>query len=222
MGKILTDSQHYNDIANAIRNKGVSGQFKPGQMASAISQIETGADVSGVTAVASDVRLGKKFVDSDGRTVTGSVVERNSDGISFASIGGDRRAAFVEPGIYSRRVSKVAPTYVRTLTITNASQVIVNSQYDGRDGFLVILSGLGDESIISFSGSFLIGTKMFTFFVFEDPNTFTYQVCCVYSDNKEISEVIYHFEDEGEYRIFVPYSTYMSGAISNVLINIEY
>lgn len=217
MGKILTDSQHYNDIANAIRNKGVSGQFKPGQMASAISQIETGADVSGVTAVASDVRLGKKFVDSDGKTVTGSVVERDSDGISFASIGGGRRAAIVEPGIYRRSVSKVAPTYVRTLTITNASQVIVNSQYDGRDGFFVILSGFVEENIISFSGSFLVGTKMFTFFNFH-----VIQVCCVYSDNKEISELYYFFEDEGEYRIFVPYSTYMSGEITDVIINVEY
>lgn len=42
MSKVLTDSQNYTDIANAIRAKGVTGTFKPSEMASAIESIASG------------------------------------------------------------------------------------------------------------------------------------------------------------------------------------
>ena len=42
MGKVLTDRQNYIDIANAIRNKGVEGRFKPSEMASAIDSMPIG------------------------------------------------------------------------------------------------------------------------------------------------------------------------------------
>lgn len=42
MAIITTDSQHYTDIGNAIRAKGVSGSFTPAQMSSAIESIEGG------------------------------------------------------------------------------------------------------------------------------------------------------------------------------------
>ena len=50
MAKVLTDSQHYTDIANAIREKnGETTQYKPSEMATAIQAIESGgADFSEV------------------------------------------------------------------------------------------------------------------------------------------------------------------------------
>lgn len=42
MAIVTTDNKHYSDIAEAIRNKGVSGSFKPEQMAAAIESIEGG------------------------------------------------------------------------------------------------------------------------------------------------------------------------------------
>ena len=43
MAKVLTDSQHYTDIADAIREKnGESTQYKPSEMASAIQGIQSG------------------------------------------------------------------------------------------------------------------------------------------------------------------------------------
>ena len=42
MAKVLTDSQHYADIADAIRDKGVEGTFKPSEMPSAIASIVSG------------------------------------------------------------------------------------------------------------------------------------------------------------------------------------
>lgn len=44
MAKVLTDSKNYEDIADAIRSKGVSGTFKPSEMADAIESIPSGTD----------------------------------------------------------------------------------------------------------------------------------------------------------------------------------
>lgn len=46
MAKVLTDNQHYIDIANAIREKnGTEETYKPGEMAAAIGAIETGGGI---------------------------------------------------------------------------------------------------------------------------------------------------------------------------------
>lgn len=42
MSKVVTDSKHYTDIAEAIRGKGVEGSFKPSEMAAAIEEILSG------------------------------------------------------------------------------------------------------------------------------------------------------------------------------------
>lgn len=42
MATVLTDNQHYSDIADAIRAKGVSGTFRPSEMATAIASIPSG------------------------------------------------------------------------------------------------------------------------------------------------------------------------------------
>ena len=60
MAKVITDSQHYTDIANAIREKnGESTQYKPSEMATAIQAIESGgADFSEV-----ESKLSNGFTD---------------------------------------------------------------------------------------------------------------------------------------------------------------
>lgn len=55
MAKVLTDSKHYTNIAEAIRAKGVNGSFMPEQMASAIGSIEGGAEITdGIIVTARD------------------------------------------------------------------------------------------------------------------------------------------------------------------------
>ena len=63
-------------LANTIRTKGgTSGKLAwPAGYQSAVMGIETGKDVSAVTATAADVITGKKFVDSAGTVVTGTLV----------------------------------------------------------------------------------------------------------------------------------------------------
>lgn len=43
MSKIVTDSKNYSDIADAIRAKGISGTFKPNEMADSIESISGGS-----------------------------------------------------------------------------------------------------------------------------------------------------------------------------------
>lgn len=49
MSIVLTDSVNYTNIANAIREKGVNGTFKPSQMAQAITSIPAGGNVFWLT-----------------------------------------------------------------------------------------------------------------------------------------------------------------------------
>jgi hypothetical protein len=64
----------FSTIKQAIINKGVSVPTgtPTSQYATKISSIQSGADVSGVTATAEDVDTGKVFVDSTGAEVTGT------------------------------------------------------------------------------------------------------------------------------------------------------
>lgn len=41
MSKIITDSQNYTDIANALRSKGLEGEFRPDEMAPAIANLRS-------------------------------------------------------------------------------------------------------------------------------------------------------------------------------------
>ena len=63
-------------LADTIRTKGgTSADLAwPEGYKSAVLAIETGQDVSAVTATAADVITGKKFVDSAGTVVTGTLV----------------------------------------------------------------------------------------------------------------------------------------------------
>lgn len=73
-------------IADAIRTKtGESGKMTLDQMPTKISGIETGhsVDLSGITAVESDVLSTASFMTSDGSIMQGSIPIKNSDNVSL-------------------------------------------------------------------------------------------------------------------------------------------
>ena len=75
MAKYSIDSTTLAGIGDAIRAKeGSSGEIPVTEIASRISAIETGKDVSAVTATADKVVAPYVFVDKDGNPVTGTLV----------------------------------------------------------------------------------------------------------------------------------------------------
>ena len=75
MAKYSIDSTTLTGIGDAIRAKeGSSGTIPVTEIASRIQAIETGKDVSAVTATAADVVKPKVFVDAQGNPVTGTLV----------------------------------------------------------------------------------------------------------------------------------------------------
>ena len=75
MAKYSIEDTTLTGIGDAIRAKeGSTGVIPVPEIPSRIAAIQTGADVSGVTATASDVISGKVFVDAQGNPVTGTLV----------------------------------------------------------------------------------------------------------------------------------------------------
>ena len=75
MAKYSIDSATLTSIGDAIRAKeGSTGVIPVSDIPSRIAAIQTGADVSGVTAVEADVVAGVVFVDSSGAQKTGTLV----------------------------------------------------------------------------------------------------------------------------------------------------
>lgn len=75
MAKYSIDSTTLTGIADAIRAKeGSTGAIPVSDIPSRIAAIQTGADVSGVTAGEADVVAGVVFVDSSGAQKTGTLV----------------------------------------------------------------------------------------------------------------------------------------------------
>lgn len=75
MAKYSIEDTTLTGIGDSIRAKeGSSGAIPVAEIASRISAIETGKDVSSVTATAADVIKPKVFVDSAGNQVTGALV----------------------------------------------------------------------------------------------------------------------------------------------------
>ena len=75
MAKYSIEDTTLTGIGDAIRAKeGSTGVIPVPEIPSRIAAIQTGPDVSGVTATAADVLTGKKFVDSAGTVVTGTLV----------------------------------------------------------------------------------------------------------------------------------------------------
>ena len=79
----------YVGACDAIREKdGSSAPIKSGELRSKILGIETGAEVSVVTATAPDVLNGKIFVDENGNPVTGSMPNNGSGGGTISTKAG--------------------------------------------------------------------------------------------------------------------------------------
>ncbi len=75
MAKYSIDDATLTGIADAIRAKeGSAGVIPVSDIPSRIANIQTGSDVSGVTAGEADVVAGKIFVDSSGEEKTGALV----------------------------------------------------------------------------------------------------------------------------------------------------
>ena len=75
MAKYSIEDTTLTGIADAIRAKeGSTGVIHVPDIPSRIAAIQTGADVSGVTATEVDVVAGKVFVDSSGAEKTGTLV----------------------------------------------------------------------------------------------------------------------------------------------------
>lgn len=114
-------------IGDAIRTKtGKTDTFLPSDMPTAILAIETGSDVSGVTAAASDVRSGKKFVDSSGAVVTGTVTARTASNVTSSN-----NVVTIPAGIYDSQVSKTVGTAKSAATYTpgTSDQTIPAGRY---------------------------------------------------------------------------------------------
>lgn len=58
MAKIITDDAHYTAIAEAIREKGGEGPYKPADMPQAIKDLPIGVDTSDATATADQIQMG--------------------------------------------------------------------------------------------------------------------------------------------------------------------
>lgn len=79
MAKVVTDSQHYSDIADAIREKtGSSATYTPAEMAPAIAAIETGCDLEALTVIPT----GEEFTEYP-----------NGAGFSSVTVAGDENLA---------------------------------------------------------------------------------------------------------------------------------
>lgn len=113
-------------IGDAIRTKtGKTDTFLPSSMPEEILAIETGSDVSGVTAAASDVRSGKKFVNSSGAVVTGTVIARTSSSVTTSN-----NTVSIPAGIYDSAVSKTVGTAKAAATYTpGTSDQTISSGY---------------------------------------------------------------------------------------------
>lgn len=93
MAKYSIDDTTLTGIADAIRVKeGSTGVIPVPDIPSRIAAIQTGADVSGVTATEVDVVAGKVFVDASGAEKTGTLVVQTyyyGSGEPSADLGAD-------------------------------------------------------------------------------------------------------------------------------------
>ena len=99
MAKYSIEDTTLTGIGDAIRAKeGSTGVIPVPEIPSRIAAIQTGPDVSGVTATASDVISGKVFVDAQGNPVNGTLVVQTyyyGSGEPSADLGVDGDIYFV-------------------------------------------------------------------------------------------------------------------------------
>lgn len=127
----------FGDIASAIREKtGDEGTMKPAQFPEKISGIETGADVSGVTATAEDVLEGKVFVDADGNPVSGAIVKKTGihkplrHGYMYVGSNmGDQSEYIIPEGFYDGSSKVYVDHESKTVTPSKEKINVIGQQY---------------------------------------------------------------------------------------------
>lgn len=134
-------------IGDAIREKtGKSDTFLPSDMPAEILAIETGSDVSGVTAEAGDVRKGKIFVNSTGTPVNGTLAVRT---ISDVTTSGAQ--VIIPNGIYDSSVQKSVTTATQaTPTISVSSSGLITASCTQSSGYV---SGSTKSATLQLSSS---------------------------------------------------------------------
>lgn len=106
----------FGDIASAIREKtGDAEKMKPADFPEKISGIETGVDVSGVTATAADVLEGKTIVDSDGHSVEGSI--KVNEAPMLTTLHPQNQSISIDAGYYPESFEVKARVH-ETVTVT--------------------------------------------------------------------------------------------------------
>jgi len=120
----------FKDIADAIRAKtGSAALITPADFPEAIADIE-GADLSGITVTAGDVKSGKKFLNASGELTNGSMTVNAASDVSLAVNGTYTIPAGFHTG--SGKVVNSTPVLAsQTIYPTTSDQTVNAGQYIG-------------------------------------------------------------------------------------------
>jgi hypothetical protein len=131
--KHTTLSSLFKAIADAIRGKtGSTATLVADDFPNAISMIETGSDVSGVTATASDVLSGKIFVNSSGEEVTGNIATKTSSNLTASGA-----TVTVPAGYYASNATKSVSTATQaTPSISVSSSGLITASSTQSAGYV--------------------------------------------------------------------------------------
>lgn len=113
-------------LSNAITAKGVTmpAGITMNRMAELVNDIPVGADVSGVTATASDVFVGVKFVDANGNEVIGTMANNGAVSQTLNT----STTSYTVPAGYHNGSGKVSmTTETKTATPSTSEQSITPS-----------------------------------------------------------------------------------------------
>lgn len=120
-------------IADAIRGKtGSTESIVADDFPDIISTIETGSDVSGVTATAGDVLSGKIFVDSTGEEVEGTIATKTSSNLTASGA-----TVTVPAGYYATQATKSVSTSTKAKpTISVSNNGTISASYTQSAGYV--------------------------------------------------------------------------------------
>lgn len=145
----------YVGACDAIREKdGSSAPIKSGDLRSKILGIETGADVSVVTATAPDVLGGRIFVDKDGNPLPGTMPNRGSGGGTISSVA----QSVALPEGYYNGIGEVS------ISAAEQAKIIESNIAEG----ITLLGKTG-----TYAGKFACGTNTWGGAASGNPRTFT-------------------------------------------------
>ena len=151
MAKYTNLSSLFTAIANAIRTKkGTTAEIIADNFPEEIADIETGADVSGVTAGTGDVLAGKYFVNDQGNLLMGSIATKSNSNLSVSG-----KTITGPAGYYSDGISKSISDGALSDSVT--------IDVDPRTGNITANSGVKTAGYLSTSKT-TSGTKPLTTF----------------------------------------------------------